>query len=298
MNDLCFSEDEDIIACLHGYREASGDVQWLCRSCSKVGKELCTLRGIPEHVLCEEREGLLGRYYCACCPLSEKGLRSHKYVPISLCPDIGQLHHVEACRWCAHPYCDRCPFGCKCHHGDWHTIHVSFRAPSESVPNERRSRWATWAAAFSSFAITEFNGRRAFDLWPASQLETDWMGIAPPKESGAHGRMTQNTCVHMIRGRDAQAARRRAIADHRQALHIQAWDADLDYSATRCVHSVGLTTGVDPRDAARGRRTLLEHCLRCVAPLWVRMSARERTSIPAELVEKVSQKAASAGYGT
>ncbi len=290
-SDLCFSDDEEIIACLHGYRGTSGVVRRLCQMCREVGKELCTLRGIPKHVLCEEREGLLGRYYCACCPLSEKRLPGHKYVPVRLCPDIGLPHRTQQCGLSGHPYCDRCPFGCGCGFDcrpDWHVILVSFKPPSQSVRDEIRSRWATWARAFSSSSTTMAKDRRAFDVWPASQLETDWMGLAPSPERGCFLRdRIEDGCFHLIRACNSSMAGRLAVADHRRALDIQAWEGALDYSDARCVHHHGKGKGRDPRHAERKRLTLLDLCLRRVAPLWTRMPPREKRVIPVELAEKV-----------
>ena len=268
-SDLCFRKNDEEIACLQDYPDALGSVHRLCKSCRDVGEELCTLRGIHNHDLREVRERLGCRYYCASCPLSAKGLEMHEYAPTRICPDIGLTHRLRECEWCERAYCDRCPCGCTHNGGGWRCVTVYYESPSKGVSEGERGQWATRDVAFSSVA----SGRR----------EPRWscrLDDAPTVKTG---------CDHAIRGDydDSEAAKRRAIEDHRQALHIQAWDADLDYSATRCVHSVGLPTGVDPRDAARGRRTLLEHCLRRVAPLWARMSARERTSIPAELAEKV-----------
>ena len=156
-------------------------------------------------------------------------------------------------------------------------VAVYFRPPFERLTQDERRQWATRDDAF--FPVITLNGGQNW-VWTNQ------------------GQMVQTACVHTTQDDDDdEAARRRAIEEHRQALDIHPWDAGLDYSATSCVHSLGLRPGVDPRNAKRRDRTLLKHCLRRVAPLWTCMSAHERTSIPVELVEKISEKVASAGYG-
>ena len=197
----------------------------------------------------------------------EEEARADQLFHARTCPGA---HRMNKCSSCELEYCERCREGCSHDNDKWRSVIVSFETGGG------RRHWAVRSAEFSALVTRRGGGRRVMD----------------------HARTISTGCVHASRGdRAIPAARQQAIRDHRDSLNIDPLDAGLDFSDARCAHDIGQAAGVDPRNAKRRDRTLLKHCLRRVAPLWTCMSAHERTSIPVELVEKISEKVASAGYG-